>query len=74
MTGSQPQQLVVVRVTPTGSIKAETHGILGEECLAYIAALEYLLEADTVSSTFTADYTRQATSSTIEVSDELRQQ
>jgi Protein of unknown function (DUF2997) len=74
MTGSQPQQRVVLRVTPTGSITAETQGILGEECLAYIAALEYLLEADTVSSAFTADYTRQATSSTIEVSDELRQQ
>ena len=74
MTGSQPQQRIVVRVTPAGSITAETHPIVGESCLDYIAALENLLEAETVTSAFTDDYTRQPISSRIGVSDELRQQ
>jgi hypothetical protein len=74
MTGDHPQHRLVVRITPAGSITAETQGVFGEGCLEYIAALENLLEAETLSSAFTDDYTRQPISSRIEVIDELRQQ
>lgn len=47
---------LVVRLRPDGTVDAETLGMTGDECLSYIAALEDLLDATTVQSSFTADY------------------
>lgn len=44
-------------IHPNGSISAETHQIHGSACLHYIALLEDLLEAETISSSYTDDYT-----------------
>lgn len=44
-------------IHPDGSISAETHQIQGSACLDYIALLEDLLEAETISSSYTDDYT-----------------
>ena len=72
------QQHITVKISPNGSITAETHGIHGPKCLDYIAVLEDLLDAATTSSAFTADYqtTNQDTANAAahEVSHELRQQ
>lgn len=47
---------VNVRIFPDGRIEAETHGIKGKECTEYIRVLEELLEAETVDSSYTAEY------------------
>jgi hypothetical protein len=52
---------IVVTVTAAGIVTAHTEGVLGERCLDYIPELERLLEAQTVDSAYTADYTRSAT-------------
>lgn len=39
-----------------GSINAETIGLKGKKCLASISALEDLLDAETVESSFTKEY------------------
>ncbi|GIF63514.1 hypothetical protein Ais01nite_15490 [Asanoa ishikariensis] len=52
------RETVTVVVAPDGTVTAETHGIHGTDCLDYIAVLEDLLDATTVSSAHTADYTR----------------
>ncbi len=49
---------VTVVVAADGTVTAETAGIHGPGCLDYIAVLEDLLEATTVSSAYTADFTR----------------
>ncbi|GAA1573361.1 hypothetical protein GCM10009827_114110 [Dactylosporangium maewongense] len=49
---------IVVTVGSDGQISAETEGLLGGECLDYIAVLEDLLAARTVQSAYTADYAR----------------
>lgn len=48
---------LVVRLRADGTVDAETIGMHGAECLDHIEALEALLEAETVSSRFTEDYT-----------------
>jgi hypothetical protein len=52
---------IVLTVTAEGAISAETRGIVGARCLDFIAVLEDLLDARTVESEYTADYTRSAT-------------
>ncbi|GAA3232366.1 DUF2997 domain-containing protein [Dactylosporangium siamense] len=49
---------IIVTVAADGQISAKTEGLLGEACLDYIAVLEDLLDARTVDSAYTADYTR----------------
>ncbi|MCM3695006.1 DUF2997 domain-containing protein [Microbacterium oleivorans] len=61
---------LVVQLKADGSVAAETFGMTGPECLDYIEQLEALLDAETASSQFTADYTRVAATA----EDELRQQ
>ena len=51
---------IVLTVTAEGAVRAETQGIVGERCLDYVAVLEDLLEAHTVESAYTADYSRSA--------------
>jgi len=48
---------LVVRLHADGTVDAETFGMHGAECLDHIEALEALLDAQTVSSRFTEDYT-----------------
>lgn len=45
-----------IRIREDGAIHAETIGIKGEACLAYIQLLENLLEAKTTESSFTNEY------------------
>lgn len=52
---------LVVRLKPDGTVDAETFGMTGPECLDYVQILENLLEATTVDSQFTADYSAVAT-------------
>lgn len=49
---------VVLTVTSEGVVSAETKGMVGSGCLDYIAILEDLLDARTIESAYTADYTR----------------
>lgn len=53
---------IVVTVAADGTVSAETRGILGAECLDYIAVLEDLLDAQVVQSAYTADHDRITTS------------
>ncbi len=52
---------ITVVVGPDGRIRAETHGVTGAQCLPYVAVLEDLLEATTVDSAYTADWTVSST-------------
>lgn len=52
------QRRLQINVDPDGNIKAETLGIHGPKCLDYVAILEDLLDAQSVESKFTADYTK----------------
>lgn len=47
---------LIVNLRPDGSVAAETIGMAGDECLAYISALEDLLDATTTTSSYTADH------------------
>lgn len=49
---------IIVRVHDDGTVDAETVGMYGPECLDYFAVLEDILEAETVSSSYTEDYHR----------------
>ncbi|WP_435125616.1 DUF2997 domain-containing protein [Micromonospora tulbaghiae] len=49
---------IVLTVTSDGVVSAETKGVVGSGCLDYISMLEELLQARTVESAYTADYTR----------------
>ncbi|KAE8765806.1 DUF2997 domain-containing protein [Georgenia thermotolerans] len=57
---------LIVQVRPDGTVRAETVGMAGEECLDYITALEDLLDAETTESAFTADYHRVAAEQSVE--------
>lgn len=67
------QQRIVVRIAPDGAIHAETEGIKGEACLDYIEALEDLLDAQTINSDFTDEYTETSTTIEHEVARDLHQ-
>ncbi|MFG3421289.1 DUF2997 domain-containing protein [Micromonospora sp. NPDC049460] len=56
--GGQPR--IVVTVSSEGVVSAETRDVLGDRCLDYVAVLEDLLAARTVSSAYTADHARAA--------------
>lgn len=47
-----------ITVKADGSIIATTHNVTGSACLDYIAVLEDMLEAETVQSSYTADFSR----------------
>ena len=67
------QRRILVRIAPDGAIHAETQGIKGEACLDYIEALEDLLDAETINSDFTHEYTETSTAIEHEVSRDLHQ-
>ena len=64
---------IVVRVASDGQVHAETKGIKGPKCLDSIQLLEDLLEAQSISSSFTHEYNESANLSTIEDVNDLRQ-
>lgn len=66
---------LVIRVSSDGAIHAETLGIKGPKCLDTIALLEDILQAQTVTSSFTGEYEEVQTNTekTVEVDNELRQ-
>ncbi len=47
---------LIVNLRPDGSVAAETLGMTGDECLAYITALEDLLDATTTQSSYTEEH------------------
>lgn len=53
------QENIQVTFGLDGSIKAETIGMKGKKCLTSIAALEDLLEAETVDSEYTKEFYEQ---------------
>ncbi|MEU4481712.1 DUF2997 domain-containing protein [Micromonospora sp. NPDC023966] len=57
------QKRIVLTVTSEGLVSAETKGLVGDTCLDYIAILEDLLDARTVESAYTADYSKRMLSS-----------
>jgi hypothetical protein len=65
-------QRIIVDVSAAGIVSARTEGVLGERCLDYISVLEDMLEAETVQSAFTADYTRTRVDERQQVSGEVR--
>lgn len=67
------ERQIIVRIGSDGSIHAETMGIQGEACLDYVEILEELLEAQSVTSSFTPDYATTNAEIDSEVSDELHQ-
>ncbi|MBB4071040.1 DUF2997 domain-containing protein [Canibacter oris] len=52
---------VIITVAQDGTVQAKTMGVTGPDCLDYVAMLEDLLAATTVTSEFTADYQRSVT-------------
>lgn len=65
------QERIIVRLSVDGRIDAETVGMKGEKCLDSIALLEDLLEAQTLSSAFTPEYSETRQDNTIEGRNEL---
>jgi hypothetical protein len=49
----------VVTVAADGTVTAQTHGVLGERCLDYVAILEDLIDGRTAQSSYTDDWNRQ---------------
>ncbi|MCI3208554.1 MULTISPECIES: DUF2997 domain-containing protein [Pandoraea] len=50
---------ISIKIAPDGKITSETHGVKGESCLALIATLETLLNANVIESQRTAEYFEQ---------------
>lgn len=69
---TEPQQ-IIVRIAPDGAIQAETRGIKGPACMNYIEILEDMLDATTVSSAFTSEYTETANTEQNEIRRDLHQ-
>ncbi len=47
---------ITLEIRPNGILHAQTHGVKGKACLAYIDILEKLTESRTVDSDFTPEY------------------
>jgi len=47
---------ITLKISPAGSIQAETHGIKGKNCLNYIRVIEQLTGARVIDSDFTPEY------------------
>ncbi|KKK39992.1 hypothetical protein WQ57_01610 [Mesobacillus campisalis] len=50
------EKRIKIEIAQDGTIKAETIGIKGKNCLPYISMLENLLSAETVDSAYTHEY------------------
>ncbi|MED0689187.1 DUF2997 domain-containing protein [Bacillus licheniformis] len=49
-------QRIIVEIQQDGQINVETKGIKGPKCRDYIRVLEQLLGAETIDSSYTAEY------------------
>lgn len=47
---------VQIRIFPDGRVQAEVQGIKGKACTDYISILEEILNAETLSSSYTPEY------------------
>lgn len=47
---------LIIKISPDGTINAETKGIKGKECAKYLSVLSEMLEADIVNSEYTPEY------------------
>lgn len=47
---------IQIRIFPNGEIKAETHGVKGKKCLAYLSIVEKLTDSVIEDSEFTQEY------------------
>lgn len=47
---------IEVRITRSGVVHAETHGLRGPECLAWVEPLKELLDADVAKSHYTEEF------------------
>lgn len=52
---------IKIRIYPNGRIEAETQGIKGPACTDLIPLLEEVLQAETVTSAYTAEYYEEET-------------
>ena len=70
---SDARQRIHLIIRDDGSILAKTENIFGEDCLPKIDVLENMLEALTVDSTFTIDYSKNVSHSDITSRNKLEQ-
>lgn len=47
---------ITIKISPSGEITAETHGIKGKKCLKYIDEIERMSNAVVSDSDFTKEY------------------
>jgi hypothetical protein len=47
---------IVIKISPSGEVQAETEGIKGKRCTDYIAVLENILKAKVADSAYTPEY------------------
>jgi DUF2997 family protein len=47
---------ITIRIAKDGSIRAETHGLKGLECLPYISRIAALTDAEVVDSYYTTEF------------------
>ena len=63
-----PRRRIRLIVKLDGSVSAKTENIFGEDCLSKINVLENMLEALTVDSRFTEDFTKIRNQSDLTIS------
>lgn len=54
-----PNEKIIVKIKANGEIQVETLGMKGESCLDIIDIMENLLQAETIDSSYTAEYYEQ---------------
>ena len=63
---------IVVKIQVNGEIQVETLGMKGEACLDVIDLMEQLLQAETVDSSYTAEYAEQKNVNNSTVQNQVR--
>ena len=70
---SDARQRIHLIIRDDGSISAKTENIFGEDCLLKIDVLENMLDALTVDSNFTDDYSKNISHSDLTSRNKLEQ-
>ena len=70
---SDARQRIHLIIRDDGSISAKTENIFGEDCLLKIDVLENMLDALTVDSNFTDDYSKNISQSDLTSRNKLEQ-
>ncbi len=63
---------ITLKISPTGMIEAETHGLKGKSCLSMIAVLEQLTRSRTTDSDFTPEFLEREENLTEVTENEVR--